>query len=337
MRASTVKSARCAPSASSEFTTTVTPTDYAQSAHWLALPSSPDKEVDVFYIYPTAYHKGTSIGPLFCEVDNSQMIENAKSVFSSQATAFEQDANIYAPYYRQVDSQYQLNLSFTEQDLNIRFKPLVDVTAAFEYYLQNYNNGRPFILAAHSQGSAVLKDLLSDYMKTHPDVYERMIVSYVVGQSITREYLAQNSHLTFATGSDDTGVIVSWNTEAPVVDGKNPVTMPGGIAINPITWTTGEVKATAEQSLGAIQLDPTTGKPERDKDGQLVAAMDVADACVDKQRGVVVCTTLDAVKYSSPGLPKGVFHNLDYALYFFDIRANAKTRIEKYLTGNKNN
>lgn len=43
------------------------------------------------------------------------------------------------------------------------------------------------------------------------------------------------SILTFAKGRNDTGVIASWDTEALTVDGKNPVLLPGGIAIDPIT------------------------------------------------------------------------------------------------------
>ena len=73
-------------------------------------------------------------------------------------------------------------------------------------------------------------------MKTHRGVYRRMVAAYIVGQSITREYLAENRFLKYARGAGDTGVIVSWNTEAPTIAGKNPVLLPGGIAINPITW-----------------------------------------------------------------------------------------------------
>ena len=313
-------------------TPTITPTDYSQPAHWLAVPSSPDKQVDVFYIYPTAYSKAAPTDPNFCAIDNPTMVKGAKAAFSRQATAFDPSANIYAPYYRQVDAMYQLALPAARQDDNIKQEPLADVTAAFDYYVQNYNQGRPFIVAAHSQGSAVLKFLLADYMKAHPDVYKRMIAAYVVGQSITPEYLAANPHLKYATGPDDTGVIVSWNTEAPVVDGTNPVTLPGGIAINPITWTTGEAPATAAQSLGAIELNPQTGAPVLDADGQIKRVMGLADARVDQKRGVVICSTVDPANYAS-GFPKGVYHTFDYPFYFFDIRANAANRIEHYLAG----
>ena len=84
-----------------------------------------------------------------------------------------------------------------------------------DYYFENYNNGKPFILAGHSQGSQILTMILSDYMKEHPEHYKNMIAAYVIGYSVTDKYLAANPHLKFAEGADDTGVIISYNTEGP--------------------------------------------------------------------------------------------------------------------------
>jgi hypothetical protein len=322
------------PPAASESTGTVTPTDYSNSARWLAVPASPGKQADVFYIYPTAYSRETSSDPAICAVDNAGMMTSAQEAYARQAMAFDPSANIYAPYYRQIDANYQLGLSPAQQVANIRREPLVDVQAAFEYYLTNYNQGRPFILVAHSQGSAVAKLLLSGYLKDHPEVYKRMIAAYVVGQSVTPEYLAENPHLKFATGPDDTGVIVSWNTEAESIAATNPVTTPGGIAINPISWTTSEETATANQNLGSIRLNPFNGgRPVMEKNGQERAYMNLADARVDKKRGVVVCSTPNPKHYEF-GFPEGVYHTFDYPFYFFNVRANAAQRIQAYLDGN---
>jgi len=323
-----------APYAGGESTGTVTPTDYSQSKHWLALPESTSKQADVFYIYPTAYSRETSTDPDVCAVDNAGMMKSAQAAFARQAMAFDPSANIYAPYYRQIDATYQLGLSAAEQQANIEREPLVDVQAAFEYYLKNYNEGRPFIIVAHSQGSAVAKLLLSGYLKDNPDVYKRMIAAYVVGQSITPEYLAENPHLKFATGPSDTGVIASWNTEAESIASTNPVTMPGGIAINPITWTTSEETASASQNLGSVVLNPFAGgKPIMEKDGQERAFKNMADARVDKKRGVVVCSTPNPKHYEF-GFPEGVYHTFDYPFYFFSIRANAAQRVDAYLAEN---
>ena len=312
----------------------VTPTDYSQSAHWLHVPRASPWKVDVFYVYPTAYSRTDASQPIFCPVDYPGMVQGAQSAYTRQAWAFRTFANIYAPYYRQIDATYQLSLPPAEQETNIEGPPSVDVFAAFKYYLKHYNHGRPFILVGHSQGSAVLRYLLSAYMKTHPRVYGRMIAAYIVGQSITPKYLAANPHLKFARGASDTGVIVSWNTEAPTIAGPNPVLLPGGIAINPITWTRKQTQATARQNLGSIELDPSTGRPLQNKQGRILRVMNLADARVDKKKGVVICSTVPADQppyYDAHGFPMGVLHTFDYPLYFFSVRANAKARAEHFL------
>jgi hypothetical protein len=161
-----------------------------------------------------------------------------------------------------------------------------------------------------------------------------MIAAYIVGQSITPEYLTANPFLKYANGAGDTGVIISWNTEAPTIAGTNPVLLPGGIAMNPITWTRKQTAATTRQNKGSIQLDPTTGRPLLNEQGQILRVMNLADARVDKKKGVVICSTVPASRppyYNAHGFPKGVLHTFDYPLYFFSIRANAALRAGNYL------
>jgi len=87
---------------------TLVPTDYSQPAHWLAVPPSPDKKVDVLYVYPTVFSKAAPSDPDFSTVDDPKMMQGAQAAFQRQATAFAPSANLYAPYYRQVDAMYQL-------------------------------------------------------------------------------------------------------------------------------------------------------------------------------------------------------------------------------------
>ncbi|MFA4855302.1 MAG: DUF3089 domain-containing protein [archaeon] len=298
--------------------------DYSKSEHWLSLPSSPEKKVDVFYLYPTSFQKSNENDPNICEIDNPSMLKNSKAAFATQATAFEPVANIYAPYYRQVDAAYCLSLPLEERDKLVGGIPTSDALAAFDYYIKNYNNGRPFILAGHSQGSNVMLYLLAGYLKENPEVYDRMIAAYVIGYSVTEDYLAKNSHLKFAEGQNDIGVIVSYNTEAPVVEGNNPVLLPGAMAINPITWTRTEKLATAEESSGSILFD---------EEGKIAAVKNYADARVDNNKGVVICSTADVEKLA-PGNPvfgKGVFHLYDYQFYYFNIGENAANRVDSFL------
>ena len=303
-------------------------TNYANPEHWLALPASPDKPVDVFYLYPTVFQKVNKNEPNICNIDNPVMVKYSQLALAFQASAFDPVGNIYAPYYRQADAAYTLGLPLAEQHKVVGGIPTTDASAAFDHYINNFNNGRPFILAGHSQGSNVLLYLLSDYMKKHPEVYRRMIAAYVIGYSITPEYLAKNPHLKFAKGAKDTGVIISYNTEAPQVAGKNPVVLPGAMAINPITWTRGEKTATAAESLGSVDMD---------ENGKLITLKTYADARVAKAKGVVICSTVDVDKLS-PGnqvFPKGVYHRYDYPFYYYNLRENAAVRTNRFLQEQK--
>ena len=309
-------------------------TDYSKPAHWLSVPTKVHKKVDVFYLYPTAYTKANPSDPIICKIDNPGMMQGARTAFSRQATAFETVGNIYAPYYRQADAASRAALPQAEQDKIVAGAPTQDGLGAFEYYIEHFNHGRPFILAGHSLGSNVMANLLSQYMRRHPAVYKRMVAAYVIGYSITPDYLHRNPHLKFAKGPNDTGVIVSYNTEAPTIDGKNPVLLPGGLVINPITWTRTETTATAGQNLGSIELNTTDGgTPVLDENGRIARAMNLADARIDKTKGVVICSTVLPIDYYF-GFPMGVYHTFDYPFYFFDLRANAADRVEHFLSKN---
>jgi hypothetical protein len=295
--------------------------------------------VDVFYLYPSEYTKADAGAPIIGPVDDPGMMKGAQVAFTRQATAFETIANIYAPYYRQADAASRAAMPQSEQVQVVAGAPTQDGIAAFDYYVKHYNQGRPFILAGHSLGSNVMANLLSQYMKAHPLVYKRMIAAYVPGYSITPHYLAQNPILRFAKGPNDTGVIVSWNTEAPTVAGANPVLLPGGLAINPITWTRKQTEATAARNLGSIELDPATGgTPVLNADGTIKRVMGLADARIDKAKGVVICSTVDPTQppyYIPGGFPMGVYHPFDYPFYFFDIRANAANRVQHFFASHK--
>ncbi len=316
----------CAPLQTSMTPTPDTgPVDYSQRGHWLSVPTVLDKPVDLFYLYPTAWMKVNADEPNICAIDNPIMLEGSASALGRQATAFQPVANIFAPYYRQVDAAYSLTLPLAEQDKILSGTPKSDVFAAFDYYIQNYNHGRPFILAGHSQGSNLLLYLLSEYMQEHPDVYARMVAAYVIGYSTTGSYLEQNPHLKFATGAGDTGVIISYNTQAPTAEKASPVLLPGAIAINPLTWTRDDTLATVQENLGSILPG--------DQAGFLVPVNNYADARVDLASGALICSTcnVDQLYQINPSFGKGIFHSFDYPLYYYNLRENAAQRVANYL------
>jgi hypothetical protein len=55
-----------------------------------------------------------------------------------------------------------------------------DVEAAFDYYLQYFNKGRPFIVVRHSQGTTHTLRLLEEKIDNTP-LYRQLVAAYVVG------------------------------------------------------------------------------------------------------------------------------------------------------------
>ena len=303
-------------------------TDYSLSQNWMKTPSTIDKQVDVFFLYTDSFHRNSKEEPKICSVDNESMRGLATASVEAQASVFETVANIYIPYYRQADEEYWMTMTPDKREEILRQGPQQDVIAAFDYYLKNYNGGRPFILAGHSQGSALLLSLLSEYMKENPDVYERMVACYAIGYSVTDEYLKENPHLQFATGNMDTGVIISYNTQAPTMQGSSPVVLEGAVSINPVTWTRGSEHADSERSRGSlVRLD-----------NSYETVQNFADAQVDSAHGVVLCASVDPQVYLSDMqelFALGSFNDYDYSFYYYVLRYNAQMRCDNYLAENK--
>ena len=215
-------------------------------------------------------------------------------------------------------------VKITAEESNAAFNsiPKTDILAAIDYYFKHLNGGRPFILVGHSQGSIMQSFVLSEYMKAHPEYLERMIAAYVVGYSITEDFLKANPHLKFAEGADDTGVIISYNTEGEG-NGNNIVVLPGAISINPINWKLDETYASAEENLGGYIYNEKTGKLE--------IVPNAADAQINLERGVIITTTKAMEPMPGP-VPFGMasYHSGDYAFYYNNIKENVATRIAAY-------
>ena len=302
-------------------------TDYSKTENWLSLPANGSMNVDVFYVYPTAWYKADPLEPDFCAIDNPIMLTGSQKAFNSQATAFETAGNIYAPYYRQADAAFTLTLPPAERWAVIDSIPAKDAIAAFDHYIKNYNNGKPFILVGHSQGAQVLLILLNKYMSEHADVYARMVCAYVIGYPVTAEFMNASKHLKFAGGADDTGVIVSYNTQSPSVAPGANIVMSGeiGLVINPINWKRDETPASAEESLGSNM--PV------DAQGNFGLIPNFADARINLAKGVLECTSVDenAMYQISGAMGPGVYHSFDISFYYYNLRENAENRINRFL------
>ena len=311
------------------------PTDYSQKKNWLALPDRPDKTADLVYLYPSAcfdFRAGE-----ICTADNRSMRRGAKRSLSQQASAFAPLANVFAPFWRQVNATKLPGMSFEDVDRAEWAEPRTDIYAAMDYYFERLNRGRPYFLASHSQGSRLCYMLLSEYMREHPDYYKNMIAAYCLGDSLTEQYLEENPHVTAAQKEDDLGVVVSWNTEGPENRGKKSlVVAPGAVAINPLNWRTDSTHAPAEDNLGSFV--PHLLFPG------LRRLRIRADAAIDPERGTVTVTEPGLEKYVFTAIPgfkvfepvfgPASYHMCDYSFFYLNIRENARVRAEAWAAKN---
>lgn len=304
-------------------------TDYHDRNNWMTCPFDPMLPVDIFYVYPTAYFNGSD-KPSVCSATDDAMRQRARENVRNKGSVFATIGNYYVPYYRQMGLEALVNQKKSDFRDFIA-GPVTDVIQAFSYYMENYNNGRPFILAGHSQGSILLSILLATSFKQHPEYCQSMVAGYIIGYGITQQYLSSNPHLHFACGETDYGVIISYNTEAPGITAENITVAPGSIVINPISWQRDETLASARSNLGSRIVI-------KDKNGQLMDVVDryqYADAQIDMQRGVVICSTANPEDFRIFGgekyFPEGILHNGDYSLYYYDLRKNAEKRVCAFL------
>lgn len=306
--------------------------DYSKRENWLYLPDAADKAVDLIYLYPSSCEDPEA--GVICAIDNPSMVEGAKRNFAQQAGAFEPVANLFAPYWRQVNGVKLPMMRFEEVDAAEWAEPRTDVYAALDYYFEHLNQGRPFFLAGHSQGSRLCYIVLSEYMKAHPERYANMIAAYTIGDSLTKPYLEANPHVKAARAADDLGVVVSWNTEGPANKGRSSlVVAPGALGINPLNWRTDDTPAGSELNLGSFVphlLDSGMDElPIR------------ADAVLDLERGSVMVmnpafapcaiTALPGFEAFEPVFGPASYHGCDYSFFYLNIRENADLRARAWL------
>ena len=303
-------------------------TDYSRKGSWLQIPEI-TKDVDTFYIYSTAYYESSfeEGAPDYATLDNPEMLEGSQDEYMTNASVYEESTNVFVPYYRQAGMRYAGEVLQKTGDIDAAISGITydDISAALDCFFEKHNNGRPFIIAGHSQGSAIVKYVLKNYFKEHPEYYKRMVAAYVIGFSVTKDDLEKYPYLKFATGESDTGVIVSWNTEGPKnvkENARNAVVLPGAISINPLNWKLDETYAPASENLGSFMPNEEAGRYEITDIG--------ADAQVVLKRGVIVTNA----RYDHPAAAEFFgpqsFHEDDYTFYYNNLKDNVAKRVAAY-------
>ncbi len=295
---------------------------YAKAENWAYLETdTSDKEADVFFICPTVY--GGDSENCNMALDDEETRQSFLGATNMEKGIYDTDCRFFAPYYRQVGlSVYQMDVQDREQYLEIAYE---DVKQAFEYYMENYNDGRPIVLAGFSQGADMCIRLLKDCFADE-EVKDLLVACYAIGWSISEEELQENEHLKFAQGETDVGVIVSFNSEAE--DVSDSLLIPAGtktLAINPLNWRTDGTPADKSLNKGACFTD---------YDGNITSEIpQLTGAYIDDVRGALKVTDVTSEEYP-PVLSifeSGVYHLYDYQFFYRNLQENVSARIANYL------
>lgn len=231
--------------------------DYTNDKMWYNVLNDSDGDgADVFYIPSTWEFDWITVDGTIChyaDIENQQHLDNMAIEMKKVADYMADGNNFYSPYYRHItlDTWATLNEdTISRRYDSVSFK---DVKNAFEHFINQYNNNRPFILAGFSQGGKSVVEL----MKTMSEnTRSRMIAAYVLGYKVTPDDIAVAPWIVGAKDSIDTGVTICYNSVADVKYIKPIISVPNAICINPVNWRTDSTPAVLNDTI-TVTLDTT--------------------------------------------------------------------------------
>jgi MFS family permease len=170
---------------------------------WKANPNAP---IDCFYVYPTV-----SLDP----TANSDMTPGPeeKGVVRAQFARFASQCRVFAPMYRQL-TLTALRAATTGTPMTAdRTLAYNDVLDAWNYYLQHDNHGRGVVLVGHSQGSALLTQLIRTEIDGKP-VQSRLVSAILAGTSLPvpkgKDVGGAFQHVPVCHSATQTGCVIAF-------------------------------------------------------------------------------------------------------------------------------
>lgn len=293
--------------------------DYSDIDNWAYYGIGEDKDADLFLICPTV-----DMNDEFnMSMDDGKTKANFLGALNMERGIYEDSTRMFAPYYRQAAMKvYGLDRDEWEPYMQIAYS---DISDAFAYYLEHENNGRPIVLAGFSQGADMCYRLLEEYFGDG-EVYDRLVAVYALGWPCTGELTDKYPQIKPATGGDDTGVVISFDCEAP--DVKDTFIYPENVkayTINPLSWNTDPAPAPKSSNPGACFTDYS---------GSITKEVKNLCGCyIDEDRGVIKVTDIDPADFPAylTLLPDGAYHIYDYQFFYRSLQENVGNRVAAFL------
>jgi hypothetical protein len=169
----------CLPDRADSCSTPLQTTDLGPNGYGAVIPEpiAKDPPLDCFYLYPTV---STDPG---MNSDMTPAIEE-KMVTEIQFARFSSVCRTFVPIYRQMTVSAIVAFTAGAEIRDSLAFAYRDVLAAWRNYIRNRNNGRPFVLIGHSQGSLMLEMLIAREIENDPAVASRMKLAIIPGFNV---------------------------------------------------------------------------------------------------------------------------------------------------------
>lgn len=229
--------------------------DYSDASMWHVERNDKGAGADVFYIPSTWEYDWTTTDGRICHYADPSIAKHHDDVeieMNGVADYMADGNNFYSPHYRHITLDSWATLD--EDTISRRYGDVsfVDVRNAFDHYMTEHNDGRPFILAGFSQGGKSVVELLKILT---PEQRKKLVAAYVLGYKVTPDDVKAAPWIKPAQGADDTGVAICYNSVSDVKYVKPVVSAPNVMCINPVNWRTDAVPAVLNDTI-TVTLSP---------------------------------------------------------------------------------
>lgn len=298
--------------------------DYSQKSSWIIAENTNARHpADVFYIYPTIF-LGKEIRYMDISASNERKDASDYSMFNM--SLFNGSANRFAPFYRQASLEAFMLGSY-EASLPYLKLPCEDILDAFDYYIEHYNNGRPFIIAGFSQGAMMAECIIKNRLG-NKKLRKNLIAAYLFGHSISPKTMRKYPQFRQSKTETDAGTFVSINTHLPGT-GKILTILPGSVSNDPVSWQPGEHAIDMGKYKGAVILtDMPSGKTKYDP-------APFKSAKVNYETGGIELAGVreEYVQTALKILGEKSMHSFDFMFFYNNIKENISKRIKAFDKG----
>jgi hypothetical protein len=305
--------------------------DYTILQNWAAHPLKKDmadsvpkslkkdytlvESVDIFFIHPTTYTQSNKEYGQNAPIDNPILNNktNAGTILF-QASIFNAAGRVFAPYYRQahISSYFPVSQTDTIEAKEAFELAYNDIKKAFENFLQVWNEGRPIIIASHSQGTTHAKRLMKEFFDGKP-LQQKLVAAYLVGMPVEPNWF---SNINSCVKPNQTGCYCSWRTyrkdyKPDYVEREKYV----ATVTNPLSWDIDKPTVSRSENRGSILRN-------FNKTVEWVVGAEVSGGVLWTERprffGSILYTTKN-------------YHIADFNFYYLSVRENASLRVASFL------